>query len=220
MSTLNELITQVKDWLNMPDTSPTSSGTPTNASITRFINAESESIYRDLSGILKRRFASSTTLTYTADAASVSLPAAAQNQSIIMVQTRENTADALRMLDEAVVEEFRNFSDKGTPVRFAVVGTSVMLRPKPTVAQLLTIWYAGANAALAASGDVPSWLNADFHSIIALGAAIRLRRKLGDPVVDLVEQQQGDRLVMERFYTMMVHDNHLHETDSAESYNG
>ena len=204
MSTTDELITSVKSYLGMANTSASASGNPTNAAILRALNVAQDLISGHLSVTYKRRFLTSTTLTYTASTEAVGQPSTTTLRQF-----------PLRPLS---VDEIDRMALIGTPQAYVVAGTNIMLRPYPAVSYALVIWYDAAASALVSGGAGPAWLAPKFHDLVALDAAIRLRLILGDPVDTLKSQRTDDFEGLNRYYFALQEDNHAHETAGPEDY--
>lgn len=219
MSTTDELITSVKSYLGMANTSASASGNPTNAAILRALNVAQDLISGHLSVTYKRRFLTSTTLTYTASTEAVALPSACQNQPILKVLGQPSTTTLRQFpLRPLSVDEIDRMALIGTPQAYVVAGTNIMLRPYPAVSYALVIWYDAAASALVSGGAGPAWLAPKFHDLVALDAAIRLRLILGDPVDTLKSQRTDDFEGLNRYYFALQEDNHAHETAGPEDY--
>lgn len=218
--TLDELVTAVKGYLNMPNTSASSNGKPDNDTIKRAINQVAKNLHARITTGFGRRLGTSTTLSYTADSESLALPSAAQLQHVFRVEAAASGSSYPYDLDPMILAEFRNVSRKGTPRYFAIQGTSIFLRPIPTSAYTLTIWYVAGLTTLSGGSDTPSWLPDRFHDLIAVGAALRLRKVMEDPSQGLESLWDEEVREMDAWYFSMVKDNHVHETESAEDFYG
>lgn len=211
---------RVKELLNMPVTdAATDTGRPSNAVINQAIKEARLALYNELKATMPRRFGASTTVTYTATSESVALPSGAQGVPIFKVEAANSGETTKRTLEPAVLEEFVSLAQDGDPRVYAIVKTSIHLRPRPAVDMTVTLWHTPAAADLGDNTE-PTELHADFHHVIGYGAAVRIARAFGDPHEGLLEQYQEDLAVCIRHYEAMTPDHHIHETEQTELYHG
>lgn len=194
------------------------SSNPTLAQALSEINTEQAVLRAHLALSFKRRFITSTTMSYTGSAAAVALPAAAQNRPLLKVvaelATSSNSGKRLRPKQ---LDEFDQMPLLGTPTCFAVAGVNMMLRPIPTDTYTLTLWYDAAAADLASAGAGPTWLADNFHHLLALGAAVRLSELLDDDKAErLRARYDKDFDTLNRYYFELVGDQHAREIAPQE----
>ena len=208
MATTDELLTKCATYMAMRTFTTTTN--PTLAQALSEINTAQGELRAHLSLSFKRRFITSSSLTYTASQATVTLPTAVQNRPLLkVVGEPSSSTNSAKPLRAKQLDELDLYPLLGTPVCFAVAGTNIMLRPIPSVAYSLTLWYDAAAADLVSGGAGPSWLVDNFHHLLALGAAVRLSELLDDDKADRLRQRyEKDLDTLNRYYFELVGDQH------------
>ena len=123
----------------------------------------------------------STTLTYTAGAETVTLPSGPDVSPIFLVEDITNTANPIRIEFASFLEAGRMQLDSaylsGQGYRWSRAGDSIALRPSLSTAVSLRIWYMrapyGTSTSYAGTDQQP-W-PVQHEELISLGAAIRLQ---------------------------------------------
>ena len=150
------------------------------------------------------RFATTTSMTYTADAESVAVTTAAKWRQWISV---EDVTDANypRRLKEMTSEEFLKWRDQlnggvnvyesGRRYRYHALGANMWLAPKPRAARTLRITHVQAQDAYDA-GNPPDLFPPEYHHLIALEAAVSFMNQYGPPTYVEVERRELKRKFM------------------------
>lgn len=220
MTTKKLLRGRVKELLNLGVIDPdTDEGQPSNARINSAIEEARNMLYSRLSSEMPRRFGTVTSMTYAASSEYVAVSAAALGRPVFKVEVVQTGGSVPWTLDPAVVEEFRNLSQYGTPLVYALVGGNIYLRPVPTFAATVKLYHSGGLTVLGDS-DSPTEINSLFHHVIAYGAAIRLSASMGDPTENLERMYENDLRTMLSHYETLGRDNHVHEVEHAETRYG
>jgi hypothetical protein len=216
----SQLRQRVKELMAMGITDPTTdSGRPSNAQINQAITEARNMIYMKLQSELPRRFGQTTTLEYGSNVESMILPLAARGMPVFAVEYGATGETSRSTLDQATIEEFRNMSEYGDPMCYAVVKDVIYLRPRPQSSLTLTIYHTPVVVDMT-DIDSPEELATPFHHLIAYGAAIRIKRGYGDPTDDMVNQFEEDFRTLVAHYETQQKDHHIQEVQQAEFYYG
>lgn len=210
-----EIVVRVKELLRFTDTNgAVDTGRPKNTPILNAINEERRMLYSDLALTMKRRFATTTTSTYAADAESETLPAAVVANPLLKIAAVISGETTKRTLMPVFITEFHNYPENGDPQVYAILKDKIYLRPVPSTARTLHYWYdADITDLTNDTGSSPSELADRFHSLLAYGAALRCRSLNDDPIDKLRDVYQADRGIMIQYYEAMVDDHGLHEEE-------
>ena len=132
-------------------------------------------------------FWSSSDLTYTADADTVALGAAYASAPIGKVARIEGSNIlAMRRMDPFEIDRYTDFNSGGSPFPnyvWTLIDSSIAVRPKPSAALTLRIWYVGnpfTDPGIDSYGDQTPTASVEhpypvvFEELITLGAARRL----------------------------------------------
>lgn len=215
----SEMRQRVKEYLSMSSTDPASDSgeVPTNSQINSAIKEARDLIYAKLQAEMPRRFGSSTDVAYTAEASSVSLPAAALGMVIHKVETKGASETYAHTLDAMVIEEFRNLANIGYPLAYAVEGSVLLLRPRPSTAQTVTLWHTPIVTDLA-DGTSPTEYPVMFHHLIPWCAALRIKTYLGDNASAMRAQFDDDFRLIVAHFENLARDTHVHEVGESGHY--
>ncbi len=214
MATRSSTRQRVKEILGFPDTSPSEeSGSPSNDEINVMYDEARRAVRNEIARLYPERAAAAdTTLSYTANSESASLPSATVGRRILAVYalppTSSNAADKYR-LDEIARIEFGNMGGKGSPSSCAIEGSLIYLRPIPTSTTTLYFSYVAGITATTDDSATNTDIPAEFHDIYAYKIAAIHKMLAGDP--------DADR--MDRFYEMLL-DSLLKHYESMVSDNG
>lgn len=182
MATRDQLVTWVKQLLNKPSTSASDdTGDPKNAVIIAMLEYERRRLYARFSAMFPARFTTSTTLTYTANATSVTLPTAAQKRQLVSVFAYEDTIENAWALSVRNIQELPNMPTVGPVNVYAVEGNNLYLRPIPGSAVTLSVVYVPVLTDMASGSAEPSEWPADHHMVLGTLAAYSIARRNGDP---------------------------------------
>lgn len=127
----------------------------------------------------------SATMTYTAGAESTALPAAAHSNSIIKVEDMDDNISPhlMRRVDFQDIETYTDTTHAGWLMRpsfvWTLVDTNIAVRPKPSSAKSIRIWYV-ANPFTLLGSATPSTdqqpMPVSFEELLVLGAGQKLFR--------------------------------------------
>jgi hypothetical protein len=220
--TRDDLLVRVKQLINKPDTTASDdSGRPKNAEIVQALEEARAKVYRKLFDMNPDRVAAVTTVAYPASTEAVTLPTSAQDTTILRVaQPTSSSVGAFEnQLKPIRMEEFVNVSELGTPRYYVITGQSIRLRPMPGSAVTLSVTYVPKLTALTASTS-PTELGSEWHPILALSAAITLRRKNDDNYDGLKEEFDEWWSALLINIERRVNDNHIQLTDASNFWQG
>ena len=220
LATLEDLVVRVKQMMNKANTTyADDTGKPKNSEIIAAINEARNETYMLVATGAPDRFLTSSTLTYPAMAENVTLPVAAQQAQIVHVYTRnQNTASSFQTVLEPIrVREFANIAETGYPKCYAINGTQIRLRPVPSQAAALTVFYLPSLTPLASATDTFTEIPAMFAHLYAMAACIRLRAINEDPADSLIDARDA---LLERYISYverLVPDNHIQMVDQVNA---
>ncbi|HNA97847.1 MAG TPA: hypothetical protein PLC19_00160 [Marmoricola sp.] len=215
MATLTQMRARFREILKLGDITDVDEGDPPQAVITKLLNEAIERRWAQLCTSYPRRLLTRTTMTYTANTRSVSLPAAARGRMVGYVQILpQNSTDQLKGIDlmEAGILELDNYPDTGTPEVFAIdmIAQEIQLRPAPTWAATLYIGHVAAPTALVSNSDTISTIPAEFHQLFVYDAVACYKAEAGDPDA-YPAQQRADAIYenLKRYVERHYGDNHF-----------
>lgn len=167
MSTLTQLITQVRDEISEP-----TAGFWSDAEITRWLNRANYDL-ADAAGV---ESSASSTITTADGTETYSLPSDFSLVEIVELVDSTNSYQ-FTMLSPMAVEE--RIEDKGSPSGYYVRNGSLYVVPRPDGVYTLRLWYYRAGVTLVNDSDTPI-IPARFHDLIALFAIGEAKRKADD----------------------------------------
>lgn len=218
--TFEDLQIHVKELLSIPDTAAATEvpSASFNTQIKRAINSAAKEWFGKLATWRPDIKDARTTLSYTADAQAVALPAAVQSRPILLVQAANaGASDALERYDLEIksTAEFDEYDIYGEPIVWALEGTSIAVRPIPRTATTLYFRYVAELADMTATSDTPSWLPAEYHHGLAWEAAAKLKIKRGDPDAMGVKAEAASikEDALSFLYRIYRSNAHIHSTD-------
>ncbi len=221
--TRDELLVRVKQLINKPvQTAADDTGRPSNSEILQNIEEARTEIYHEIMDLAGDRNAKSVSMTYVANAETMTLPSVAQDQQILYVYYQASSAVGAfqTALQPVRIAEFVNIGETGTPKYYVVTGKVLRLRPLPSSDSSLVLYYLPGVSTLSAATSEPDELPARWHHIYAYKAAMKLRQKNEDPLGGL-EREYND--IRERLITnvaLRANDNHIQQTDASNFWQG
>lgn len=203
---LQDLQTLVQGYVN--EIAP-SVGIGSATFLTSVINSAYDDVRNTIEGEDPEWFAAQTTMSYTAAAEFVALPAACQTNRILRVaDTTDSSTDPRELMFLSAADEYLytrapskwytvTAGGVTAPDYYSLAGQNIMLIPKPTGARSLVIWYGSDKTNLVNPTDVPVDIPTRYHELIALRAAQRILAydRRPSPAFDALASEQETKLL-------------------------
>jgi hypothetical protein len=215
MASLTQMRARFREILKLADITDVDDGDPPQAVITKLLNEAIERRWAQLCTSYPRRLLTRTTMTYTANARTTALPAAAEGRMVGYAQILpQGDTDQLRGRDlmEAGILELDNYPDTGTPEVFAIdmIAKTILLRPAPSWTATLYLGHVAAPTALSGNSDSVTTVPAEFHQLFVYDAVACYKAEAGDP--DAYPAQQRADVIFEnlkKYVERHYGDNHF-----------